>query len=115
MRSQLKFAIKRFQKTVLMQANIHDLQAQLEKVESALSEENIESCVELVNELHLMLESFFNSHSDIPSEVHPQLNQLLQKLDGYSSDILLKKNEAKSQLTSIVKNKKKVGLYNQIK
>ncbi|NRA80245.1 MAG: hypothetical protein HRU18_18745 [Pseudoalteromonas sp.] len=98
-----------------MQANIHDLQTQLEKVELALGEEKVESCAELVSELHLMFESYFNSNSDIPYEVYPQLNQAFQKLTEYSSVILAKKNELKNQLTKMVKNKKQVGLYKQIK
>ena len=115
MRYQLKFVIKLFQKTVLMQVDICDLQAQLEKIESALREDKVESCFKLANELQLMLESYFNSGNNISTEAYPQLNQLLLELDRYRSGIFVMKSEAKNQLTSIVKNKKKVGLYNQIK
>lgn len=98
-----------------MQVDLTAIEAQLNAIKQAIDSGDFDSALELIQKLQQFLECFFSSTEMIPITIYPQLADIEKEFIFLSNTILEKKAETKLQLKKIIKNKKQVGLYNQIK
>ncbi|MCQ8877378.1 hypothetical protein NQT69_04920 [Pseudoalteromonas shioyasakiensis] len=98
-----------------MQVEIQKIESQLNIIEQAITSGELDSALQLIKELQLSLECFFSSPEGIPKVVYSQLNDIQKKLILFTDTLVDRQAETKSQLKKIIKNKKHVGIYNQIK
>jgi len=98
-----------------MQAKLEQLEGQLSLLKQQIAEQEIEKST-------AQLELFLNSLKDIFSQPHKlnqpeqvQLQEMNQQLITLCQQLQGAKDSSKSDLSNLMKNKNKVGLYNQLK
>lgn len=98
-----------------MQAKLEQLEGQLNLLKQQVAEQQIEKST-------AQLELFLNSLKDVFSQPHKlnqpeqvRLQEMNQQLITLCQQLQDAKDSSKSDLSNLMKNKKKVGLYNQLK
>ncbi len=115
MRFQLKPAIKRSLKIVPMQAKLEELEVQLNILEQVVAKQYVKESTVQLEVITNLLKDVFSQVPDITGSDQERLQELNQQLIELCHQLQVARDSSKSELSNIIKNKKKVGLYNQIK
>ncbi len=111
----LIYAIKPLLKIVLMQAKLEQIELTLSELEKHLNELDINESSSRIQQLTTSLESIFDSEDPFTEQQKEVLTSINSRLIKLCKDTAEKKEQTKQELSTLVKNKKKVGIYNQLK
>ena len=108
-------AIKLSLKTVLMQARLEQIESTLSQLEKHVGELEIEESNSQLQNLLSDLKTIFSSEESISDSDKDTLHTINSRIITLCNDLAELKEQKKRELSTIVKNKKKVGIYNQLK
>lgn len=97
-----------------MQAKIERTRILLDVLEQDCKSWVLTESEEKTSELMTCLKSVFESKQTLSELEHQTLAELNERLIKLCALLEQEKNSSKDELSKIIKNKKKVGLYNQL-
>ncbi|MGJ8483998.1 hypothetical protein ACSFVZ_08190 [Pseudoalteromonas sp. SYSU M81236] len=98
-----------------MQAKIEQAKAILDVLEQNFNSMSIDDAKSKALELMLCLKKIFESPKSLSEAEQHTLIILDERLNKFCITLSQAKENSKSELSKLVQNKKKVGLYNQLK
>ena len=108
-------AIKLSLKTVLMQARLEQLESTLSQLEKHVGELEIKESNSQLQNLLRDLKKVFLSEESISESDKEAPHTINSRIITLCNGLAELKEQKKRELSTIVKNKKKVGMYNQLK
>lgn len=98
-----------------MRANLSALETQLLEIEQAVQIEEYTTLTAQLNAFQQSLESMFSDPISIETEQYDQLNSIVDRYEKLTNLLQNTQDNIKKELSTLIKNKKKVGLYTQLK
>ncbi|WMO14142.1 hypothetical protein [Pseudoalteromonas piscicida] len=98
-----------------MRANLSALETQLLEIEQAVQGEEYTTLAAQLNAFQQGLESMFSDPISIETEQYDQLNSIVARYEELTNLLQNTQDKIKKELSTLIKNKKKVGLYTQLK
>lgn len=115
MRYLLKSVIKLLLKIAPMQAKLNELLLQIENIEEQLEANEFDETSKELNSFRSSLEITFSNSEKICVNQYPVLENIQNRVNEITNKLIKLQSQKRQDITKLIKNKKKVGLYNQIK
>ncbi|MBH0028555.1 hypothetical protein I6F53_16400 [Pseudoalteromonas sp. SWN29] len=98
-----------------MQAEIGKLEAQLYTFKKYIADQLVEDATDQLEIITKSLKDVFCQPHDITESDKERLENINQQLIELCQQLQVKRDSSKDNLSNVMKNKKKVELYNQLK
>ncbi|MEJ6473056.1 hypothetical protein [Pseudoalteromonas piscicida] len=98
-----------------MQADLDALESQLLEIEHMVHNGEYEVLAAQLNAFRQSLEKIFCDSVSIESDQYVQLDSIVTRYEELTNSLQDKQDKIKKELSTLMKNKKKVGLYTQLK
>jgi len=115
MRYLSKSVIKHLLKIAPMQAKLNELLLQIENIEEQLEANEFDETLKELNSFQSSLEITFSNPEKISVNQYPILENIQNKVNEITNKLIKLQSQKRQDITKLIKNKKKVGIYNQIK